>query len=125
MKSIYPIIVNLSFTKLEIFEDYIVSTVNEAVVFDIQELEQIHSMFDIYFKGKDFGFISNRKNDYTVIPTSFMNVPKNNGLLGVAILCYSKSSYNNSLFIKKFYSKPYKAFYTLDECKLWFDSLRK
>ena len=94
-------------------------------MFDTPELEQIHSVFEHYFKGQKFGFISNRKNDYTIIPTSFLNVSKNNGLLGVAILCYSNSSYDNSLFVKKFYSKPFKSFFTLEECKLWFDSLRK
>ncbi len=124
MKSSNPIEVNLDFTKLEIYEDYIVSTVHEGVVFDTPELEQIHSIFDTYFQGEKFGFISNRENDYTVIPTCFMNASKNNGLLGVAILCYSKSSYDNSLFVKKFYSKPYHAFYTLKECKQWFHSLK-
>ena len=117
--------INLDFTKLEIYEDYLVSTVNEGVLFDTPELEQFNSIIDTYFQGKKFGFISNRVNDYTINPTCIMKTSKNHGLLGVAVLCYTKSSFDNSLFVKKFYSKPYKAFYTLEECKQWFDSLRK
>ena len=93
-------------------------------MFDSPELAQFHSVFDKYFKGKNFGFISNRKNDYTVTPTAFINVSKNSGLTGVAILCHSEASYNNSLFVKKFYSRPYKSFYTLEECKEWLKTLK-
>ena len=124
MNPSYPIEVNLDFTKLEIHEDCIISTVQEGVVFDTSELKQIHTIFDSYFQGKSFGFISNRENDYTIIPTCFINNSKNNGLLGVAILCYSKASFDNSLFVKKFYTKPYQVFYTLEECKKWFNSLK-
>ena len=124
MKSEYPIIVNLSFAVLEIYEDLIISSVNEGIVFDSPELAQIHSVFETYFKGNSFGFISNRKNDYTVTPTAFIKVSKNSGLKGVAILCHSEASYDNSLFVKKFYSKPYKSFYTLEECKEWLKTLK-
>ena len=109
---------------MEVYEDYIISSVNEGIVFDSPELAQFHSVFETYFKGKKFGFISNRKNDYTVTPTAFINVSRNNGLTGVAILCHSKSSYENSLFVKKFYSKPYKSFYTIEECKEWLNTLK-
>ena len=124
MKSEYPIIVNLNFAILEIYEELIISSVNEGIVFDSPELAQFHAVFDTYFQGKKFGFISNRKNDYTVTPTAFIKISKNNGLIGVAILCHSKSSYDNSLFVKKFYSKPYKSFYTLQECKEWLKTLK-
>jgi len=124
VKHSYPKEVNLDFTKIKIYEDYIVSTVKEGAVFDTPQLKQIHTIFDTYFQDKNFGFISNRENDYTVIPTCFLNTSKNNGLLGIAILCYSKSSFDNSLFVKKFYSKPYQAFYTLEECEKWFNSLK-
>lgn len=124
MKTEYPIIVNLNFAVLEIYEDLIISSVNEGIIFDSPELAQFHSVFDTYFKGKRFGFISNRKNDYTVTPTAFINVTKNNGLKGVAILCHSEASHDNSLFVKKFYSKPYKPFYTLEECKEWLKTLK-
>lgn len=124
MKTEYPIIINLSFSVLEIYEDLIISSVNEGIVFDSPELAQIHSVFETHFKGKKFGFISNRKNDYTVTPTAFIKVFKNSGLKGVAILCHSKASYDNSLFVKKFYSKPYKSFYTIEKCKEWLNTLK-
>ncbi len=124
MKSKYPIIVNLNFAVLEIYEDLIISSVNEGIVFDSPELAQFHSVFDTYFKGKSFGFISNRKNDYTVTPTAFINVSNNSGLTGVAILCHTEASYDNSLFVKKFYSRPYKSFFTLEECKEWLKTLK-
>ncbi len=99
MISKYPIEVTISFTKIEIF--------------------------DKYFKDKYFGFISNRVNDYTVNPTCFSKISINRRLLGVAILCYSKESYENTQYIKCFYSRPFKSFFSLKECIQWFDSLSK
>ncbi len=125
MISKYPIQVTLSFAKIEIFENYLISTVNEGVIIDLSHLKELQLIFDLYFQNNYFGFISNRINDYTVNPTSFNKLSRNPRLLGVAILCYSKESYDNTQFIKYFYSKPFKSFFSQKECLQWFNSLRK
>lgn len=119
----YPKKIALDFTEIEVYEDYLISTVKEGVVFDLPHLEKIHMVFDTFFPDKLFGFISNRKNDYTVNPTCFMHHSKYPRLIGEAVLCHTKSSYNISQFEKKFYSRPFEAFFSLDECKSWIDAL--
>ncbi|GER60499.1 hypothetical protein ULMA_26070 [Patiriisocius marinus] len=90
--------INLDFVKLEIYDEYIVTTVHEGVLFDHKKLDEVHKVFDKYFKHKPFGYISNRVFDYTVNPTSFIYSLQYENLVGTAIVCYNDKSYRNAQF---------------------------
>ena len=125
MLSSFPKIVDLDFTKIEIYEDYLVSTVKEGVVFDIPQLKKLHFIFDTYFSDKVFGFIVNRENDYTVNPTCYLKHAGYPRLLGEAIFCHSDATYKTTQFEKAFYKRPFEAFFSIEKCKDWINSLRK
>jgi hypothetical protein len=125
MFSPFPKIVNLDFTTIEIYEDYLVSTVKEGVVFDIPQLKKLHFIFDTYFSDKLFGFIVNKKNDYSVNPICYSKHANCPRLIGEAIFCHSESTYKVSQIEKVFYKNPFEAFFSLEECKNWINSLRK
>ncbi len=125
MLSPFPKIVDLDFTKIEIYEDYLISTVKEGVVFDIPQLEKLHFIFDTYFSDKVFGFIVNRENDYTVNPLCYKHAEYPNSLLGEAIYCHSELTYKTAQFEKAFYKRPFEAFFSIESCKNWINTLRK
>tara|TARA_R100001369_G_scaffold48504_1_gene74975 strand:+ start:649 stop:1038 length:390 start_codon:yes stop_codon:yes gene_type:complete len=120
MLSPNPVLLELDFCTLEIHENCVISTIKEGVLFDKKERKKLYEIFDKYFEEKQFVYISNRKNDYTVNPTSYLQEDDfSNQLLGMAVLCYSKSSYNTALFEKQFYKRAFNVFYTVEACKLW------
>ena len=120
MLSPEPILIELDFGTLEIHDHCVISTIKEGVLFDKEERKKLFKVFDAYFEEKPFVYISNRKNDYTVNPTSYLQEDDySNQLVGMAVLCYSKSSYQTALFEKKFYSRAFNVFYNIEACKLW------
>ncbi|WP_339696318.1 hypothetical protein [uncultured Marixanthomonas sp.] len=120
MLSPEPILVELEFGTLEIHENCVISTIKEGILFDKEERKKMYRIFEKYFEGKPFIYISNRKNDYTVNPTSYLQDDHfSNHLVGMAVLCYSKSSFDNALFEKQFYKRAFNVFYTVEACKLW------
>lgn len=120
MLSPEPVLIELNFCTLEIHDNCVISTIHEGVLFDVEERKQLYKIFDKYFTGKPFIYISNRKNDYTVNPTSYLQKDAyTNQLMGMAVLCYNESSYQNALFEKKFFDRAFNVFYSVEECKLW------
>ncbi len=116
-------IISLNFTTLKLYENFIVSTINEGVLFDTQQLEQLEEIFAIYFADRPFGFIANRENDYTVNPVCYTNAKTIDRMVGMAVLCYTETNYKTANFTKPFFRKPLEAFYTFEECENWIQEL--
>ena len=126
LKNGHPTIIDLDFAKIEIYDNYIVTTVNEGILFNLEHLEKYHIIFEAYFPDKYFGFISNRINDYTVNPICYYSKYDNfPWLLGEAVLCYSHNTYQTVSFEKNFCKRHFEIFYILEECKEWFNKLRE
>ena len=111
--------IDLYFVYVEIFDDYLVSTIKEGVLFDKPELEAFYEIFDTFFPDSSFGYISNRKFDYTINPTCYLESSKYPGLLGMAIVCNTKQSYRTANFEKTFYDRPFHVFYKMEEAERW------
>jgi len=125
MTTQYPKEVILDFAKIEIFEDYLISTVKEGILFDLKNLKKLHFIFDTYFPNKLFGFISNREHDYTVDPTCYLQHSKHPRLIGEAVFCHSQSAFKTTQFEKTFYKRPFEAFFSIEQCKNWIRSLKQ
>ena len=118
-----PKIIELDFTYLELHLDFVISSIKEGVVFDNEHREQLFAIFDTYYKQKNFGYISDRKFDYTINPTSYLKSQTYKNLVGYAVHCYSDSNYATAMFEKRFYDRAFAAFYSLEECKNWVKKL--
>jgi len=116
---ISPKIVELDFVELELHPDYLISTINEGVVFEKEHLVIFYNLFEEYYPNQKFGYISNRKFDYSVNPTCYLESERFPNLLGMAMWCHSESSYKTTQFEKTFYDRPFSAFYSLEDCKNW------
>ena len=109
---------------LEFFENYVVSTIYEGVIFGKKESQvQTKEILEV-FKNKPFVYISNRINSYSVDPIIYLKTSKIASLAGFAIVSKSLSARNaevESLFL----NKPFEIFDTLEEAKSWANSLLK
>ena len=69
-------IINLDFVSIEIYPNFLITTIKEGVVFDTNELEIIYQVFENQFPNTNFGLIANRVHDYTVNPTCYLESSK-------------------------------------------------
>ena len=116
--------IDIGFASFELYDDYLVGTINEGVLFSSFHLLKFHEIFDEHYSGRPFGYISNRKYDYTIDPTAYFELSTySKRLVGIAVLCYSENSFNNTNFAKQFIDRPQEAFYTKEECISWLNNL--
>ena len=98
MKSPESSLLDLGFAVFEFYDKYVIATVKEGVVLGQQEMAKFHEIFSEYYGDKHFGYISNRKNDYTINPLYYKEIEKYDlNIVGIATLCYSKESYDMAL----------------------------
>lgn len=108
---------DVGFANFQFYDIYVIATVGEGVVLGKEEMAKFYEVFENQYGDKPFGYISNRKNDYTINPLYYKEIEKYNiNIVGVATLCYSKESYDMALFAEQFFSWPHAAFYTLEDC---------
>jgi len=119
MASTFIKTITLDFTTLELYSDYIISTIQEGTIINESHFKSFFTVFDTYYKNIPFGFIANRKYDYTVDPLCYTKTTKYFNFVGMAVLCHSKKTYDITTFENKFYHKPLAPFYTLEECIDW------
>ncbi|MDX1462462.1 MAG: hypothetical protein R3359_05355 [Marinirhabdus sp.] len=114
-------IIQLPFAQLEIYDDYVISTINEGVVFDTPHLEKLHEVFVLYFPNRPFGYIANRVNDYTVNPICYVKAKLLEQMAGMAVWCHTERNYQTAVFTKPFFPRAYEPFFKLEECVLWIE----
>lgn len=118
-----PKIINLDFATIELHPNFLISTIQEGLVFDIKHLEMIYAIFQEYYPNKNFGYISNRKFDYTVDPTCYLESKRFVNLSCIAIWCHNETNLNTTEIEKNFNSIPFEAFYNFEECTKWVESV--
>ncbi|MEL6810605.1 MAG: hypothetical protein AAFP76_04670 [Bacteroidota bacterium] len=110
----------LDFGTVDIYNDYVIATFNEGLLFDHSHMEKLYEIFHLYFPDRPFGYISNRQFEYAIDPTCYLKENDAPWLAAYAALCYTERSYKSALFERKFYKhRPYKPFYTLETCLEW------
>lgn len=115
----------LSFTNLDFYENYVVSKMDEGIVFD-KKLSEI--MIDVcleFFNGNSFIYIANRVNNYNVDPTIYLGLGKYTVFKGIAIVDKIASNVNLAAFEKNFTSYPFEIFDNLTDATKWADDLIK
>ena len=114
-----PKVITLDFAVLELYQDYIVSTINEGVSFDLPHLEEISEVFIRNYPKKPFVSIANRINDYTINPTCLLHSTIFPNLIGIGVVAYSKSALETAKFEKKFYKGTLEVFDSFEDCINW------
>ena len=113
----------LEFVEIEIFDNFMVSSISEGVTFDLQHLALFVDIFRKYFGDRPFVSIANRVNDYAINPACFKENIQIPNLLGIGVVCYNDASLQIAKFEKKFYDSIYETFLSIEEAFAWADAL--
>lgn len=110
---------DLEFSHLEFFENYVISRLKEDVVFDLEKLHKLVDTCNDFYGERPYVYISKREYNYNVNPTIYFNLDKLKNLCGIAIVSQRSSSLNMAHFEKNFVQVPFEIFLEFDEAIEW------
>lgn len=110
---------NLSFCTLTFKNNYVLSVINEGVVYSHEESFKERLAILRHFNDKSFIYISNRINSYSVDPLIYKEWSDFDNLIGFAVVSKNYLTISNMDIEKLFLDKPLKSFQTIKEAELW------
>ncbi len=110
---------DLEFTHLEFYSDYVISTVKEDSILEEDHLEKLMDVCVNHFEEKPFVYIANRKFNYNVNPLVYLNLFKIETLEAIAVASDNKSALKTAIFEKHFSRIPFEIFHELKEAQIW------
>jgi len=118
--------VELDFTTLDFYNNYVISIVKEDIVFSHSQFLVIAEACSNFFDGKKFVYISSRKNNYNVNPTVYVKLEeKRKNLIGIAIVSDKVASLKMAEFERNFSKVEFNIFLDLDMAVEWANNLIK
>lgn len=109
----------LDFTVLEFFEAYVISSLIDDFVLDQKYVNELTTHCLDFYGAKRFVYISNRKANYNVHPTIYLNLNKAEFLAGIAVVSENPRSINMANFERQFSKIPYEVFLEMEEAVEW------
>ena len=113
----------LKFTILEFFDDFVVSTLFENIIFDQKCVDILRDICLEFYKDESFVYISQRNVDYNVDPTIYRSLTNIRPLIGVAVVSHNISAMKMANFEKKFSPLPYEIFFEMEDAMEWAEEL--
>ncbi|MCH2193890.1 hypothetical protein [Kordia sp.] len=108
--------------KLYLYNDLIIGEINEGVHVTIDVMLSFFHFFLENYKVP-FGYISYRKNSYSIDPQVYKILPKNDLLKGIAVVSDQKFSSLNAHVEKSFFEGRYELFTTINAAINWLDKI--
>ena len=96
-----------------------VSIFEEGSTLTLERAYQIIGISEIHFRGRNFGFISMRKNSYAIDPTIYNYLRELENLKAFAIVSVKEIDMHNFKIEKLFYKKSMKFFIKYDNALTW------
>jgi len=116
----------LEFTTLEFYSNYVISRVHEEIVFSKKHIQELLEICSEAFKDTKFAYISKRDQVYNVDPNVYREletVRKN--LMAVAIVSDRVSALNIAHFEKSFAKVNFEIFISLEDAIDWATGILK
>lgn len=111
--------IELEFTFLDFYSDFVVARVKEGVVFTKKNAQDLVDVCAGHFENESFVYISHRLNNYTVDPTLFVNLEEATNLAGTGFVTDEEKILDIYSYRKTFGSIPFKIFIQLEEAISW------
>ncbi|MFC4221627.1 hypothetical protein [Flagellimonas marina] len=103
------------------FDGLVISEINEGVVFNWSMAKKIIGIaYDILGKDKPIAYISNRINNYSVVPTDWLKFYKNRHQLEFySVVAYNKGGLSSIVLEKMFFKNNIRQFSDLESAIKW------
>lgn len=98
---------DLSYAELFVFPKYIIAQVREGTVLEPKNNDELNTIAQKHFEGKNFVYISNRVFDYNVSPITYHETSKIPNLVGMSIVTATDIGKRTAQFESTFYSKDF------------------
>lgn len=116
-------ILKLEFCKIHVYNGFMIVTVDEGQMIDIENSDILVAVALSYFKDRPFVYITHRINSYAVDPNVYKTVSQIKNLLGFCVVSSNYMAKSNAMIEKLFLNKPFEVFDHLDEAKDWANAL--
>jgi len=119
--------INYSFGDFYLFDTFVVGEIHENILVSWKEhgrqlAEELSNLYDN--NGKDLIYISNRVNDYSVIPTDWKKFFSHSyHLKAYGIISYTKTGFFNAMIERMFVNTKLRWFNSLDDAINWVDGI--
>ena len=103
------------------FDGLVISEINEGVVFNWSMAKKIINIaYEVIGKDKPIAYISNRINDYSVVPTDWLKFYKNRHKLEFySVVAYDKGGLSSIVLEKMFFRNNIRQFSDLKNAIKW------
>jgi hypothetical protein len=103
------------------FDGLVISEMSEGTTFDWEKAEKIIRVaYEILGKDKPVAYISNRINDYSVVPTDWLKFYKNRHHLEFySIVAYNNGGLASVILEKMFFRNKIRQFSNLEDAIQW------
>ena len=109
----------VDFALIEFYPNFAVTIVDPSVSFDTQHSKVLAAIFEDYYEGEPYIYLSYRKNDYSVNPLMYSSLVAIKSLKGIGIISENFTRMQIANFEKQFSPIPYELFNSLEEAKAW------
>ncbi len=114
---------HFEFGEVRVFENFVVVVMKEGITVKPEYNDDLVAISEKYFKGKPFGYITYRKNSYAVDPMIYLKTSKIENLKAFAVVSDDGLKVSNLEIEKRFLTKPFEHFNSLNDAKNWVNEL--
>ena len=114
---------NLPFTTIYFYKDYLISEPHEGIVIGDSEVDQIRELCSTHYSNKKFVYISHRTSNFSVNPMVYKKLGEMKNMVGFGVVSQKVSSLNMAAFEKNFSKAPFEMFLDLEKAKGWIQKI--
>ena len=116
-------IVTYDFGVAELHQNYMLMVMNEGITVDSAINAQLTALAADHFEERPFGYITHRKNSYSVDPNVYKETSKIKRLVAFAIVSDKDIRLTTAKVEKMFLDKPLKVFKELKAAVNWVENI--
>jgi hypothetical protein len=114
---------HFEFGEIRVFKNFVVVVMKEGITVIPEYNKDLAAISEKYFYKRPFGYITYRKNSYSVDPMVYIETSKIENLIGFAVVSSEGLKVSNLELEKRFLKKPLRHFINLDDAKDWINGL--
>lgn len=110
---------NFEFGEIRVFKNFVVVVMKEGITVMPKYNDVLIEIAKKYYSNQPFGYITYRKNSYSVDPMIYIETSKIENLVAFAVVSSDALRVSNLEIEKRFLKKPFEHFSNLDDAKNW------
>ena len=111
--------INFNFGKVKIQNHIVIAEMKEGITFDSNYNNEFLKFCKEHYKEKNYGYISNRVNSYSVNPTVYLDTAKKSNIRAIAVVSSNPINQGNVSIERQFFEHPFEVFNTLEQAIKW------